>query len=643
MHKTIFRIALLVLSLGAVAPAQSTFDILIRNGLVLDGSGGEGFRADVGIRGGKIIRVGDLSQATANRTIDASGLVVAPGFIDMHNHSDYTLLREPNCESMIRQGVTTMVLGESGSAGPTRSEENPWTTLGGYFDHVEKKGVAANICSYVGQTSIWTYVRGETLGSATGAEIEAMKKEVAKAMEEGAMGLSTALMTPLSNMITTPQLIELSKVASSYGGIYSTHNRNEGLEVMSAIEEAIDIGKGANIRVDVIHLKIADQKIWGRMNEIISMMDKARREGHDIRAHVYPYTAGQNNLVSIIPPWAHDGGREEMLKRLKDPEMRARMRKDIENGLPGWYNHYTAVGKDWSRMLLVNLSRPENTPFIGKRMSELIAARGKDGIDVLFDVLIEENGSVRTVYFHHSEKDMLYALKQPYVSVGSDGSAISPDGFYKEMHPHPRWYGTFPRLLGRYVRENKVLTLPEAVRKVTSMNAEKINIFDRGRIKEGFRADVTIFNPQTVIDRATFENPQQYPVGIPYVIVNGVVVLDNGTHTGALPGRVIRGPGYKPLPLAYSMATTTWAGTQPRSAACKVCLNPTAGFLLSSSPPLQKSCTGSGLLEVSPPCEPQTLYSDRCPASLAVISSIHGSQPPSGLLLNRPRSFRTGI
>ncbi len=544
--KTIFLTMTLSAAVFAQNPsAGNTFDLLVRNGLVIDGSGAEGFRADVGIRGGKIIRVGDLSKAGADRTIDVSGLVVAPGFVDMHNHSDMTLLKEPQCQSMIRQGVTTMVLGEGGSAGPIKPGEQEWTSLGGYFDHVEKKGVAANICSYVGQTQVWTYVKGHALEPATAAEIEAMKREIDRAMREGAMGLSTSLLMPPSSLVTTAQLVDLAKSASARGGIYSSHIRDEGMGVFRAIEEAINVGKGANIRVDLIHLKIADQKLWGQMKEIISMVNTARAEGHDIRAHVYPYTAGQNNLRSIIPPWAHDGGNEAMVGRLRDPAQRERMKKDILNGLPGWYNHYLAVGGDWSRMLLVGLSHASNTPFVGKRMSERLAARGGDPVEGLFDVLLEEGGSVRTVFFHHQEEDMLFALKQPYVSVGSDGSAISKDGEYSRMHPHPRWYGTFPRVLGRYVREQEALTLPQAVRKMTSMNAEKVNIRDRGLIREGFWADLAIFDPEKVIDRASFDNPHQYREGIPYVIVNGVVVLDDGKHTGALPGKVIRGPGYQ--------------------------------------------------------------------------------------------------
>jgi N-acyl-D-aspartate/D-glutamate deacylase len=350
---------------------------------------------------------------------------------------------------------------------------------------------------------------------------------------------------PPSHLVTTPQLIELAKVARMYGGIYSTHTRDEGAGVFRSMQEAIDISKGANIRVDAIHLKIADKKFWGQMKEVISMFDKARAEGYDVRAHVYPYTAGQNNLRAIIPPWAHDGGNEKMLERLRDPAMRARMKKDILSGLPNWYNHYLAVGEDWNAMLLVSLSDPKNKPFTGKRMSELIKARGGDPVDVLFDVLLEEGGSVGTVYFHHTEEDMQYALKQPWVSVGSDGSAMSPTGPRGDSKPHPRSYGTFARVLGRYVRDLKLLTLEEAVKKMSSMNADKISIPDRGLLKVGNWADVAIFDPNTVEDKATFVNPHQFAVGFPYVLVNGEVVIDNGNHTGALPGKVIRGPGYR--------------------------------------------------------------------------------------------------
>ena len=311
------------------------------------------------------------------------------------------------------------------------------------------------------------------------------------------------------------------------------------------MDEAIAVGKGAGIPVDIIHMKIAHKKLWGRADEIIAMVQRARDAGGNVQANVYPYTAGQNNLSSIVPPWAHDGGRAMMLERLADPAARARMRREVLNGLPNWYNHYLATGDGWGGMLLVSLKHERNKPFQGRRMSDLIEARGGNPADVLFDVLIEEDGTVPTVFFHHSEEDMQLVMKQPWTSIGSDGSAVSPDGPSGRSHPHPRYYGTFPRVLGRYVRELKVLPLPEAVRKMTSLNADKIGIKGRGRIAAGMFADVTIFDQERVIDRATFEKPHQFPTGIPYVIVNGVVVIDNGQHTGALPGRVLSGPGKK--------------------------------------------------------------------------------------------------
>ena len=535
--------------------AQAPYDLVIAGGSLLNGEGTAAVTADVGIRDGRIAAIGDLRAASNKQRIDAGGLTVAPGFIDMHNHSDYTILAEPKAESMIRQGVTTMVLGESRSAGPVKSGVNDdprsradgatvdWTTLGGYFATLERRHMSTNIASYVGEEQVWTYVKGYGQTAATAAEIEAMKTLIAQAMAEGAMGLSTALLQPPSSIATTANLIELARVAKQYGGIYSSHIRDEGENVFKAIDEAIQVGAGAGIPVDILHMKIAHQALWGRVNEIIAMVQKARDAGQNVQANVYPYTAGQNNLSSIIPPWAHDGGREKLLERLRDPAARKRMHDEVLNGLPNWYNHYLATGGGWSGMLLVSLQNERNKPFQGKRMSDLIAARGGDPAYVLFDLLVEEGGSVPTVFFHHSEQDMQLVLKQPWTSIGSDGSAVSPDGPTGRTHPHPRYYGTFPRVLGRYARELGVLTLPDAVRKMTSLNADKIGLRDRGRLKEGQWADVTIFNPATVIDKATFERPHQFPVGIEYVIVNGVVTVERGRHTGAVAGRVLYGPG----------------------------------------------------------------------------------------------------
>ncbi len=553
LRPTVLFCVLLAASCARTA-AQQPYDLVITGGSVLNGEATPAVRTDVGIRGGRIATLGDLGTAAATRRIDASGLTVAPGFIDMHNHSDYTILVEPKAESMIRQGVTTMVLGESRSAGPIKAGAEEararadgvtvdWTTLGGYFAKLEQKHMSTNIASYVGEEQVWTYVKGYGQSPATPQELDEMKRLIVQAMQDGAMGLSTALLEPPSSLATTANLIELAKTAKEYGGIYSSHIRDEGEDVFRAIDEAIQVGKGAKIPVDIIHMKIAHKKLWGRANEIIAMVQKARDEGYDIRANVYPYTAGQNNLSSIVPPWAHDGGREKMLERLRDPAARKRMREEVLNGLPNWYNHYLATGDGWGGMLLVSLKSDRNKPFQGKRMSDLIAARGGNPADVLFDVLVEEGGSVPTVFFHHSEPDMQLILKQPWTSIGSDGSAVSPDGPTGRTHPHPRYYGTFPRVLGRYARELKVITLPEAVKKMTSMNADKIGVTDRGRLKEGFAADVTIFDQDRVIDRATFEQPHQFPVGIKYVIVNGVVTVDNERHTGALAGQVIYGPG----------------------------------------------------------------------------------------------------
>ena len=416
--------------------ATTPFDLVIAGGSVLDGEGRPAITTDIGIRDGRIAQLGNLAAAPARRRIEAAGLSAAPGFIDIHNHSDYTILAEPRAESMIRQGVTTMILGESRSAGPVKPGGNgdrpavagvtvDWTTLGGYFERLERQHMATNIASYVGEEQVWTYVKGYGQTAATPEELDAMKRLVAQAMEEGAMGLSTSLLQPPSSLATTANLIELAKVAKTYGGLYSSHIRDEGERVFEAVDEAIAVGKGANIAVDIIHMKIAHKKLWGRIDEIVAKVEQARAAGLDVRANVYPYTAGQNNLSSIVPPWAHDGGREKLVERLRDPALRPRLRNEVMNGLPGWYNHYLATGDGWAGMILVSLQHERNRPFQGRRMSELIAARGGHPADVLFDVLIEEGGSVPTVFFHHSEEDMQRVMRQPWTSIGSDGTAVS--------------------------------------------------------------------------------------------------------------------------------------------------------------------------------------------------------------------------
>ncbi len=551
------RILLPVLAmilLSTCQRAEEDYDLIIAGGAVLDGDNRPAVNTDIGVRAGRIAKIGPLGSAAAKERIDARGLTVAPGFIDIHSHSDFSMLREPKGESMIRQGVTTQILGEGSSAGPVKPEKRgqeidgvkvDWSTLGGYFARLEKQGIATNMASYVGQGQIWNYVLGDTFRTATPQDLTSMKALIAEAMNDGAMGLSSMLMLPPANLARVPEMAELASAIAPGRGIYSSHIRDEGETVLDSVSEAIAVGRKAKVPVDIIHLKIAHKKLWGRMDEVIAVINRARAEGLTVTANVYPYTAGQNSLVSIIPPWAHEGGREKMLARLRNKVDRARMHREVLSGLPDWYNHYLATGDGWAGMLLVSLKSERYKQFQGKRMSELIAAGGQDPVETMFDVILEERGQTPTVFFHHSEADMRLAMKQPWTSIGSDGAAVNPEGPTGIPHHHPRFYGTFPRVLGRYVREYKVLSLPEAVNKMTAMNADKLGIRDRGRLKEGNWADITLFNARMVIDQATFENPKQFPIGIPYVIVNGKIVLDRGRHTGNLPGQAIYGGGKK--------------------------------------------------------------------------------------------------
>jgi N-acyl-D-amino-acid deacylase len=545
-------LVLITLTSPAIRAEEPAYDLLIRNGTIVDGSGNPWIRGDVAVRGERIVAVGRVPPGTAKREIDAKGLVVAPGFIDMHSHSDYLLLEDGHAQSKIRQGVTTEVLGEGRSAGPQKGKLSPrkydvrgkpttWTTLGGYFETLEKAGVSVNVASYVGLDNVWQGAMGNSYERPSAAQHEEMKALVDEAMKDGAFGLSSMLAMPPGSLAETEDIVELCKVVAKYKGIYSTHNRNEGTGVLEAVKEAITIGEKAGVPVDVIHLKIADQKLWGRMNEVVALIEDARKRGVNVQANVYPYTRGNNDLASIVPPWAHEGGNARMLERLKDAKDRERMKREIKEGLPGWYNHYTAVGGDWSRMLVSGKGAYE-----GLTVDRVIAAKKKDrepaqdDLDALFDLLVEQGGSIPTVYAHHTEKDMQLALAQSWCSIGSDGSAYATEGPLRRGNPHPRSFGTFPRVLGVYVRELKVLRLEDAVRKMTSLNAAKLGIADRGLLRPGNYADITLFDPERVTDKATYEKPFQYAEGIEYVIVNGQLVLERGKHTGATPGKAIR-------------------------------------------------------------------------------------------------------
>jgi N-acyl-D-aspartate/D-glutamate deacylase len=548
---------------SATHAADEPFDLVIRHGRIVDGTGNPWFRGDVAIRGDRIVRIGRLTQkeiASARRAIDASRLVVAPGFIDIHSHSDKTLFIDGRAPSKLRQGVTTEVLGEQTSGGPNLGELEPETMtiadkprvvrrLKDYLDALEESGIAVNAATYVGLQNIWGSVMGASFQRPSAAQFERMQAILDEAMQDGAFGLSDALASPEAKVVTTNDLVALGRVVQKHDGIYSSHIRNEGTDVLQAVDEAIAIGERAGIPVDIIHVKIADQRLWGRMNEIVAKVNDARRRGVNVQTNVYPYTRGNNDLVSIVPPWAHEGGRDALLARLSDTEERKRIVQDVLSGLPGWYNHYLAVGGDWSRMLVSASLSEKNARFEGQTMDRILAERTHGQaldeaarVAAMLDFLAEERASVATIYAHHTEEDMNFALAQPWCSIGSDGSGLAVDGPLRALqgHPHPRNFGTFPRVLGVYVREKGLLRLEDAVRKMTSLNASKIGLTDRGLLRAGQFADVTVFDPDRIIDLSTYLDPFQYSEGVEYVIVNGQVVLDRSEPTDARPGRALR-------------------------------------------------------------------------------------------------------
>ena len=530
------------------------YDLLIIDGRILDGSGSPWFEGSVAIKDGRVAAIGRLPNATAGRVIDARGLTVAPGFIDLHSHSDFTLLVDGKAESKIRQGVTTEILGESDSAGPILGPAVPefdkemapygltrdWTTLGEYFARVQRQGTSVNIASYVGSGQVRMDVMGNVDRPPTGDEMAKMKDLVDQAMREGALGLASGLIYPPNSFATTDELIELAKVAARYGGIYTSHIRGEGNHWKQAIDEAIEISEKAHLPVHVLHLKIDGQANWGKMAQQVSEIQAARDRGVDITANQYPYIASMTGLEMCIPPKYLEGTSEQVVERLKSPKVRTEIRQAIANGLPGWQADEVKSVGGWHGVLVASLQKPEDKRYEGKRMDEVAEEMRKDPLDALCDLLISEGGSAEAIYFSMSESDVELAMKQPWVGVGSDGIAVSPAMTFMGK-PHPRFYGTFPRVLGVYVREKKVLTLPDAVRKMTSFPAQVTGLMDRGLLRPGMAADITIFAPKTVSDKATFQNPLQYPIGIPYVVVNGVVVIDQGQHTGAKPGRVLYG------------------------------------------------------------------------------------------------------
>ena len=533
--------------------AQPSFDIVILNGHVVDGTGNPWYAADVGIRDGRIAAIGHLADAPAKQRIDARGKVVAPGFIDMLGQSELTVLVDPHLPSKIFQGITTEVTGEGGSVAPLndriiKADEvgykhlqivPDWRTYDQYFARLEKQGIGINVADYVGATQVRRMVLGDDDKQPTPAQLDEMKRLVREAMEQGAVGVSTSLQYAPAPYATTEELIALASEAAKYGGVYATHMRSEGDAVLQALDEAIRIGRDAHIPVEIWHIKAAGKQNFGRMKEIVAKVEQARAGGVDITADTYAYPAWFNSMSAFVPPWAHDGGDEKLIERLQDPQARARIKKDMETPGGTWDNEWQEIpGPDAVQVCVVQ--NPELKPLQGKTLTQIAAVWKVDPIDALLDLLIKDHAYTYVAVFGMSEPDITLAVKQPWVSFDNDSQGTAPTGLLGEEHPHPRAYGTFPRVLRKYVREDHVLSLEEAIRKMSALPAAKMRFADRGVLKRGMWADVVVFDPATITDKATFEQPNQLSVGMEYVLVNGVPVIAAGKATNALPGKVIR-------------------------------------------------------------------------------------------------------
>jgi len=557
---TFALVVTLFVAAAPLLPAQSSpaFDLVITNGHIIDGTGSPWYSGDVGIRDGKVAAIGNLAAAPRKRTIDAAGKVVAPGFIDMLGQSELSILVDPRLPSKIFQGITTEITGEGGSIAPLNDaiiqidrpgydhyKINPdWRTFRQYFARLEKQGMGINLASYVGATQVRRMVLGDDNKQPTPEQLEQMKALVREAMKDGTVGVSTALEYAPAPYAKTEELIALAAEGGKFGGIYSTHMRNESDSVLEAIDEALRVGREAHVPVEIWHIKVAGKENWGRMPEVVAKINAARAAGADVAADTYAYTAWFNSFSAFVPAWAHDGGDAKMVERLKDPATRARIRKDMLTPSKDWDNEWQEIPGPEAVMIGV-VQNPKLLPLQGKRLSEIANLWDKDPMDALFDFLIEDPASDVAV-FGMSQPDVTLALQQPWVAIDNDSSGTSPEGILGQEHPHPRAYGTFPRILRKYVREDKVLTLEDGIRKMSALPAQRLRLTDRGVLKAGMWADVVIFDPATVRDLATFDNPNQLSEGMDYVLVNGVPVIDGGKMTGALPGKVLRGAGFVP-------------------------------------------------------------------------------------------------
>ena len=556
---------LCVLVLGApLAFAQqdkesAAYDLVIQNGRIIDGTGNPWYAGDIAIANDRIVAIGKLRAGTVKRVIDAKGMVIAPGFIDMLGQSEVALLVDNRSLSKLAQGITTEITGEGGSIAPqnaiTIAAAQPgldpyhlkidWSTLDDYWMRLDKKGTPINIGTYVGAAQVREAVLGDVNRAPTPEELEKMKALVAQAMQQGALGISTALIYPPGHYAKTEELIELAKVVARYGGIYATHMRSEGQNQVAAVREALRIGQEAGVPVEIFHLKVSGKSRAGKMVEIVRMIQEARDRGQDVTADMYPYLAGATALASSLPPWVADGGANKLLERLHDPAVRQRIKTDMSaTGERTWENLYLDAGGA-PGVMVASVVNPELKQYTGKTVAEIAQVQKEDPLDALMDFVLADRGLSGALYFIASEEDLQTGLRQPWTSIGLDANELSLDGPLFEPHTHPRAFGSMPRFLGHYVRELQLLPLEQAIRKITSLPAQRERLVNRGLIKEGFFADITIFDPGSIIDKATYTEPAQLSEGVKYVLVNGQIAFENGKATGAMAGRALKGQGAK--------------------------------------------------------------------------------------------------
>jgi N-acyl-D-amino-acid deacylase len=543
----------------AACSTNPEYDVVIRHGTLYDGTGAAGTAGDLAIQGDKIAAIGNLGRAHGRQEIDAAGLAVAPGFINMLSHSEESLIEDPRSQSEIRQGVTLEVFGEF-SAGPLNARmkqewrelqgdirfDITWDTLGQYLDFLEKRGMSPNVASFVGAPTVRDYVMGQVNRAPTPAELEQMKALVREAMEEGALGVTTALIYAPAAFAGTDELIELSKVAAQSGGIYTAHMRSEGDRFLEALDETIRIAREAKIPVEIYHLKAAGESNWAKMREALAKIEAARREGLQVTADMYTYTAGATGFDAAMPPWVQEGGVKAWIERLKDPAIRARVIAEMRQPAKDWESLYLATGSP-ERVLLLGFKTDALKPLTGKTLAEVARQRGTTPEDTIIDLIVADGTRIEVAYFLMSEDNLRMQIAQPWVSFGSDAGSSAPEGAFLKSNPHPRAYGNFSRLLGRYVREERVITLAEAIRRLTLLPATNLHLDRRGALRPGNFADVVVFDPATIADHATYDTPRQYATGMRHVLVNGVAVLRDGEHTDARPGRIVRGPGARQL------------------------------------------------------------------------------------------------